>query len=202
MQKVTSANLKQRMDKPFFDAVVASAGLTINYEQLNYVAMEGPGGAGEVKPLVGTPPLTRFVAKCPQLPDLDNQNGKLDLLQFSTYHYLVKAVRFCVVVDGVEIFGSATALRDHGFFKNGDEIQVTKGKFDGAAFIRMDQLAESAGRDNVPFHRFFARQLRDLPLVYEVLKTKGEVREISFLPENFSSLLHEDAFFENPTSVG
>lgn len=126
MQQVTNATLKQRMDQPFYDAVVKSAGLAITFEQINYVAMEGGGGPGEVKPLVGVNPIIRYAAKCPQLPELDASNTHLDRVQFSTYLDIVRGTRFCVFVDGVEIFGSATALRDHGFFKNGNELQLPR----------------------------------------------------------------------------
>lgn len=202
MQQVTAASLKQRIDQPFLDAVVKSAGLTVNYEQLNYVAMEGPGGSGEVKPVTGVAPLVRFNAKCPQLPDLDMYNGRLDLLRFSTYHYLIKTVRFCVVVDGVEIFGSATALRDHGFFMIGNEIRVTEGQYYGDAYICMEPLTPSHGRDTAPYHRFFARRIPDLSKVNKVLNTKGKVKEICFLPGSFDQLLNEDAFLKTPESWG
>ena len=202
MQQVTNANLKQRIDKPFFDAVIASAGLKITYDQLNYMAVEvDRGGSGEVKLLPDTDQLIRFVAKCPQLPELTNQNGKLDLLEFSTYHHLVKVVRFCVVADGVEIFGSATALRDHGFFTAGDEIRVAEGQYYGDAYIRMEPLNPPNSRDNAPFHRFFARRLSDLPKVQDILNfPKGKVKEICFLPDGFDQLLREDAFLRKANS--
>lgn len=202
MQQPTNATLKQRLDQPFYDAVVKSAGLAITFDQVNYVAMEGPGGPGEVKPRVGVEPLTRYHVRCPQLPELDATNYHLERVQFSTYLSLVRAIRFCVFVDGVEIFGSATALRDHGFFKNGNELQLPRGKFYGAAYVRMEQLVESDGRNVVPYHRFFGRALSDLPKVNEVLNTRGKVKEICFLPSSFDQLLHEQAFLENPVAFG
>lgn len=191
MQQITNEFLKNRIDQPFYDAVVKSAGLTITFEQVNYVAMEAPGGAGDVKPLAGVNPLTHYHAKCPQLSELDASNRHLDRVQYSTYLSLVRAVRFCVFVDGVEIFGSATALRAHGFFKNGDELQVPEGRFYGAAYVRMDQLTKPDGRDVVPYHRFFARSLSDLPKVNDILKTRGKIKEICFLPEKATSSLEE-----------
>lgn len=202
MQPSINLTLKQRLDQPFYDAVVKSAGLTITFDQLNYVAMEGPGGPGEVKPLVGVNTLTRYRVKCPQLPELDASNYHLDRVQFSTYLDLVRKVRFCVFVDGVEIFGSATALRDHGFFNNGNELQLPRGKFYGAAYVRMEQLVESDGRNVVPYHRFFARALSNLPKVNEVLNTKGKVKEVCFLPGSFDQLFNEDAFLKTSESWG
>ena len=202
MQPSTNSVLRQRLDQSFYDAVVKSAGLTITFDQVNYVAMEGPGGPGEVKPLVGVGPLTRYHVKCPQLPELDASNYHLDRVQFSTYLDLVRKVRFCVFVDGVEIFGSATALRDHGFFKNGNELQLPRGKFYGSAYVRMEPVTESDGRNVVPYHRFFARALSNLPKVNEVLNTKGKVKEVCFLPGSFDQLLHEQAFLENSIAFG
>ena len=202
MQPSTNLTLKQRLDQPFYDAVVKSAGLTIIFDQINYVAMEGPGGPGEVKPLAGVGPLTRYHVKCPQLPELDASNYYLDRVQFSTYLDLVRKVRFCVSVDGVEIFGSATALRDHGFFKNGNELQLPKGKFYGSAYIRMEPVTESDGRNVVPYHRFFVRGLSEVSKAIDVLSTKGTVKEICFLPKAFDHLLHEQAFLKNPMSFG
>jgi len=186
--------ITKRIDKPFYDMLLASTGLKIEFTQVNYAAIEGPGGPGEVKPLVGVPPVSRFKASCPQLPELGFTKSSLELVEYVTYLHLIRTVRFCAVVDGVEVFGSATALRDLGFFKDGTELRVTVGKYDGSAFIRMEPVVESNGRDNVPYHRFFARHLSDLPKVHDILKTKGKIKEISFLPDSFGILLHEDAF--------
>lgn len=202
MQQPTNATLKQRLDQPFFDAVVKSAGLTITFDQVNYLAMEGPGGPGEVKPLIGVSPLTRYHVKCPQLPELDASNYYLDRVQFSTYLDLVRKVRFCVLVDGVEIFGSATALRDHGFFKNGNELQLPRGMFYGSVYVRMEPMTESDGRNPVPYHRFFGRSLSDLSKVNDALNTRGKVKEICFLPNSFDQLLNETVFSQKPESLG
>lgn len=199
MQQVTVPKLNQRIDLPFYYALTESAGLKINYSQVNYIAVEGPG---EVKPLKNAKRYTRFNATCEQLPEMDMVHSKEDLLMFITYNYLVKTARFRVVVDGVEIIGTATALRDLGFFKEGNEIQVVTDKYDGTSYIRMEPVTESNGRDTVPYHRFFARRLVDLPKVHDVLKTKGTIKEISFLPDSFSQLLHEDAFTRTPESQG
>lgn len=202
MQQVTVPKLNQRMDLAFYQALLDSTGLKITYTQLNYAPVEGPGGPGEVKLVVGAEGYTRFSAKCEQMPELDLTHSKEDLLHYITYNYLVKTTRFCVVVDGAEIFGTATALRDLGFFKEGNEIRVAGGKYDGTSFIRMEPVTESNGRDAVPYHRFFARRLVDLPKVHDVLKTKGKIKEISFLPDSFTQLLHEDAFTRKPESQG
>jgi hypothetical protein len=202
MQHLDTATVINRMDIPFYQALTDSAGLKIDFVQQNYLPVDGPGGPGEVKLLPGAKGIIRFTAKCEQLPELSLVNSKLDLLQVSTYNYLIKVIRFCVVVDGVEIFGSASALRDLGLFKEGNEIKVITGEYDGTAFVRMAPVVKPNGRDPVPYHRFFARRLVDLPKVYDIMKTKGEVKEITFLPDSFTELLHEDAFQHQPESQG
>lgn len=196
MQHVTEATLKQRINKPLLDALIASAGLTIIYGHNTYLAAEGIN-TDQMKLVEGEAPLVRYSATCPQIPDLKVFNYKLGLVEFSTYNYLVKGMRFCVVVDGVEIFGSFVALRDHGFFNAGDEIKVITGDIDKSAFIRMEPLGNKAEGENTPFYRFFARSLKDLPKVHAILAARNKVKEISFMPESFDQLLHEDAFVKN-----
>lgn len=197
MQSVTTESLKQRVDNPFLNMVIASAGLTINYDEMTYRAFNGIDSHGKVRVLEEVEPLVRYTATCPQIPDLKIFNSKKDLVEFSTYNYLIKAVRFCVVVDGVEIFGSAMALRDHGFFQAGNEIKVVTGTIDKSAFIRMEPLGVSTGNGNAPFYPFFARSLKDLPDVYAILAARSKVKEISFKPDSFDRLFHEDGFLKS-----
>lgn len=198
MQPLSVAEIKARIDQPFFNAVIKSAGLTITYDRADYVITNTGDNVSEA--VISSPGsrITRYTANCPQIPDLNLNNSVLGLLEFSTYNFLIKTTRFCVVVDGVEIFGSPVALHAHGFFERGDEIKVYEGKFYGAAYVRMEPLVAANGRDGTAYHRFYTRQLSDIPKVVEILGTKGVVKEISFLPASFGQLLHGSTFEVSP----
>lgn len=177
-------NTLPQIDEGFFNDIVFSAGLAIKIEKLSYVPLDGEGN-----PLKGVDPMERFVATCDQLPNMRIVHATMDTTRLLVFNQIRRTVKFCVVVDGVEIFGSAEALRAHGLFIGNEGMFLHDGPYSDEIYVRMAPLHEPTGDKAVPYHRFYARSVNEIGKVYNIMKARARVQEITVGPSAFERSL-------------